>query len=100
MTVPNRTTLILAMSALFSSFLSPCPGIERSEEGSGDVQDAPRIVNIINFIRLCEPRDDRITEDVLYQTVVKQVDLLRRHRLGGTFLLQYDALLDARYQRC
>jgi hypothetical protein len=58
----------------------------------------PRIVNIVNFIRLLEPRDTAITEDVLYQTVVKQVELMRTYRLGGTFLLQYDALMDRRYQ--
>ncbi len=58
----------------------------------------PKIVNIVNFIRLLEPRDPTITEDVLYQTVVKQVGLMKKYRLGGTFLLQYDALLDKRYQ--
>lgn len=58
----------------------------------------PRIVNIINFIRLLEPRDARITEDVLYQTVVRQVEIMRKYKLKGTFLLQYDALLDPRYQ--
>jgi hypothetical protein len=58
----------------------------------------PRIVNIVNFIRLLEPRDSAITEDVLYQTVVRQIALMRKYRLGGTFLLQYDALMDPRYQ--
>jgi hypothetical protein len=59
----------------------------------------PRIVNIVNFIRLLEPRDPAITEDVLYQTVVKQVEIMNKYRLRGTFLLQYDALMDARYQK-
>jgi len=59
----------------------------------------PRIVNIVNFIRLLEPRDPNITQDVLYQTVVRQVELMRKHHLGGTFLLQYDALMDERYQK-
>src|ERR1700759_5687185 len=59
----------------------------------------PRIVNIVNFIRLLEPRDSSITEDVLYQTVVKQVAIMKKYKLGGTFLLQYDALLDPRYQK-
>jgi hypothetical protein len=59
----------------------------------------PRIVNIVNFIRLLEPRDSAITEDVLYQTVVKQVALMKKYNLRGTFLLQYDALLDPRYQK-
>jgi len=59
----------------------------------------PKIVNIVNFIRLLEPRDPAITEDVLYQTVVKQVEMMKKYKLGGTFLLQYDALLDKRYQQ-
>ncbi|OMP76185.1 hypothetical protein BW716_26255 [[Flexibacter] sp. ATCC 35208] len=62
-----------------------------------DVTPSRRIVNIVNFIRLLEPRDPAITEDVLYQTVVKQVALMRQYHLGGTFLLQYDALTDPRY---
>jgi hypothetical protein len=60
---------------------------------------SPRIVNIINFIRLLEPRDPAVTEDVLYQTVVKQVELMKKYHLSGTFLLQYDALMDKRYQQ-
>jgi hypothetical protein len=63
------------------------------------IRDQPRIVNIVNFIRLLEPRDSSVTEDVLYQTVVRQVEMMRANRLGGTFLLQYDALMDERYQR-
>ncbi|MGC4034960.1 MAG: hypothetical protein QM764_03290 [Chitinophagaceae bacterium] len=63
-------------------------------------KQTPKIVNIINFIRLLEPRDpDVITEDVLYQTVVKQVEVMKQYKLGGTFLLQYDALMDSRYQK-
>jgi hypothetical protein len=58
----------------------------------------PKIVNIINFIRLLEPRDSAITKDVLYQTVVKQIQMMEKYHLRGTFLLQYDALLDPRYQ--
>ncbi len=74
----------------------------RAQDRHPQVQSAlgrPRIVNIVNFIRLLEPRDSSITEDVLYQTVVKQVEMMRANRLGGTFLLQYDALMDARYQQ-
>jgi hypothetical protein len=59
----------------------------------------PKIVNIVNFIRLLEPRDPKITEEVLYKTVVKQVEIMKQYKLGGTFLLQYDALLDPRYQK-
>lgn len=59
----------------------------------------PRIVNIINFVRLLEPREpDVITQDVLFQTVAKEIEMMRKHKLRGTFLLQYDALMDKRYQ--
>lgn len=60
--------------------------------------EKPRIVNIINFIRQVEPRNAEITEDVLYETVHEQVKLLTKYKLTGTFLLQYDALINQRYQ--
>lgn len=49
-----------------------------------------RIINIVNFIRLLEPRDSAITQEVLYQTVVKQIALMKKHHVSGTFLLQYE----------
>ena len=60
--------------------------------------DSPRIVNIINFIRYTEPRIDAITEEVLYNTVVTQAEDLRSKDLVGTWLLEYDALIDTSYQ--
>lgn len=52
-----------------------------------------QIVNIVNFIRACEPR---MPMD-LYTPVVEQARLMQKYKLRGTFLLQYDALLDARF---
>ncbi|MFI5136504.1 MAG: hypothetical protein ACHQIM_01670 [Sphingobacteriales bacterium] len=69
------------------------------QTGIKKTNDHPKIVNIVNFIRLLEPRDPKITEDVLYQTVVKQVQIMKKYKLGGSFLLQYDALMDSRYQK-
>jgi hypothetical protein len=66
--------------------------------GRASASAPPRIVNIVNFIRLLEPRDSSVTEEVLYKTVEQQIELMKKNRLGGTFLLQYDALLDPRYQ--
>ena len=71
----------------------------KAQQNKKNTDQKPRIVNIINFIRLLEPRDSAITEDVLYQTVVKQIAFMRRYHLGGTFLLQFDALMDPRYQK-
>ncbi|HVV02725.1 MAG TPA: hypothetical protein VHC96_00820 [Puia sp.] len=75
-----------------------CSSRLAAQAPAGIAQPSPKIVNIVNFIRLLEPRDPAITEDVLYQTVVKQVEIMKKYRLGGTFLLQYDALMDGRYQ--
>ncbi len=61
--------------------------------------ESPRIVNIVNFIRQNEPRIERITEEVLYQTVVEQIKILKQYKLKGTFMLQYDALINERYQK-
>ncbi len=66
---------------------------EKKETG-----DSPRIVNIINFIRYTEPRHAEITEQVLYETVRSQAEDLRSKGLIGTYLLQYDALIDSSYQ--
>lgn len=81
-----------AMLYSFSRMHTPSSKIQKNDSH-------PKIVNIINFIRLLEPRDSKITEEVLYQTVVKQVEMMKKYNLGGTFLLQYDALLDPRYQK-
>ncbi|MDR3110071.1 MAG: hypothetical protein LBU65_10370, partial [Planctomycetaceae bacterium] len=48
--------------------------------------DAPRLVNIINFIRQTEPRDHtQFSDEYLYETVVEQVNLLKQYKLPGTF---------------
>lgn len=89
-------TLLVALLALAGLF-SWTAGYSQGNPETKPIR--PKIVNIINFIRLLEPRDPRITEDVLYQTVVKQIELMKTYHLPGTFLLQYDALMDPRYQQ-
>lgn len=82
---------------LFLALIIFCPaGRGQFTEGQSR---SPRIVNIINFVRECEPRVDWITKEVLYQTVVEQVKIISQYNLKATFLLQYDALLDPRYQK-
>lgn len=87
------TTLLCCIFVTLTSFIAI-----GSRDGKQSA-DGPKIVNIVNFIRLLEPRDASITEDVLYQTVVKQVEMMKKYKLPGTFLLQYDALIDQRYQK-
>ena len=76
-----------------------CLAITSPQSGKAEKSPAPRIVNIINFIRQTEPRSEEVTDEVLYQTVVEQVKQLNAHRLKGTFLLQYDALINPKYQQ-
>ncbi|MBR2986513.1 MAG: hypothetical protein IKC63_00685 [Clostridia bacterium] len=56
---------------------------------------ARNIVNIINFIRGCEPR----CEVDLIRPVAEQKAILKEYGFRGTFLLQYDALIDPRFQK-
>lgn len=57
----------------------------------------PRIVNIYNFVR---ENDFRLadSEAVLFEAATQQVQLLKKFNLPATFALQYDALMDSRYQ--
>ncbi|MCD8740254.1 hypothetical protein LT679_06530 [Mucilaginibacter roseus] len=105
MLIPRRN-LLSRLSALkiiglwpFVLVLSIFNGYQAFGQKSAKKSAAePKIINIVNFIRDIEPRDAAITKDVLYQTVVNQINLMKQHNLGGTFLLQYDALIDPRYQ--
>src|SRR5665648_1154670 len=95
--VINKIPFILLLISMFLLY-----SFNRSESVQRNLEKEkshPKIVNIINFIRLLEPRDAKITEEVLYETVVKQIEMMKKYKLGGTFLLQYDALIDPRYQK-
>ncbi|MBQ8047535.1 MAG: hypothetical protein IJ196_06400 [Prevotella sp.] len=61
-------------------------------------KDVPRIVNFINFVRDIEPRDDDITPQVLFETVKSEAEAIHQYGFRGTWLLQYDALIDSNYQ--
>jgi hypothetical protein len=50
-------------------------------------RDVPKIINIINFIRQCEPRIDWITEDVLYETLVEQIKIMKQYNLKGSLVI-------------
>ena len=56
-----------------------------------------RIVNIMNFVRQCDPRLED-SERILYETTAAQVALVKEYGYDNTFLLQYDALTDQAYQ--
>jgi hypothetical protein len=59
---------------------------------------APRIVNIYNFIRNSDYRVQN-SEDVLFEATSEELKLTRQYNLPGTWALQYDALINPRYQK-
>ena len=68
------------------------PAICRANEGK-TAAHSPRIVNIINFVRQCEPRIDRITKDVLYDTVASQIKIFALDRgLGALARISHNPI--------
>lgn len=86
----KTTTLFGLLLLLFSNMMlvSCC----------NENDDNPRIVNLIYFVRLLEPRHEEITIDTLYETVVEQIKQIDEYNFPATFLLQYDALILPKYQ--
>lgn len=58
----------------------------------------PRIVNLYNFVRNSDYRVPN-SEEVLYDTTRRQIALLKGANLPATWALQYDALINPRYQK-
>lgn len=53
-----------------------------------------KIINIINFVRGVEPRDPKID---LLGTLANQIQVLKKHNLPATYLIQYDAMIQQDY---
>lgn len=62
-----------------------------------ETQNSPRIINIINFIRQTDYRLEN-ADSLLYDAVEKQIALVNRYDFPATFLFQYDALINPKYQ--
>lgn len=59
---------------------------------------SPRIINIINFIRQTDYRLEN-ADALLFETVEKQIELVNKYDFTATFLFQYDALINPKYQK-
>ena len=77
---------------LFANCLYGSANPARAESG------APRIINIVNFIRQTDYRVKN-SDSLLFATVREQIKLLNRYSFPATFLLQYDALINPDYQQ-
>jgi hypothetical protein len=58
----------------------------------------PRLVTIYNFVRNSDYRVLH-SRDVLYETTRQQIQLIQQANLPATWALQYDALINPRYQK-
>ena len=58
-----------------------------------ETSDSWRAINIMNFIRVEEPREN--TD--LIKPVREQIALIKAHKFPATWLLQYDALIEGPY---
>ena len=90
------TRLSQGVVFIFLLLLLGVPGMGKAaalEETNG-----PRIVNIYNFIRNSDFRVPD-SEDVLFDCTRHQIKLLKEAGLPATWALQYDALINPRYQK-
>lgn len=62
-------------------------------------QSSPRIINVINFIRELEPRNFGISSQDLYEATYQESQQMKAYGIKGTWLIQYDALIDTKYQQ-
>ena len=64
----------------------------------GKTTASPRIVNIYNFVRNSDSRIQN-SQDVLFEATEQQIRLLKDAELPATWALQFDALINPRYQK-
>ena len=101
---------------LFQKTASPSPGVSpicfifrvilasslmlgaAPAEGVPELPKEPRIVNIYNFIRNSDYRLQN-SEDVLFEATRNQIELLKPTGMPVTWALQYDALINPKYQK-
>ncbi|HSY43876.1 MAG TPA: hypothetical protein VK811_08180 [Candidatus Acidoferrum sp.] len=81
---------------IFLLLLLGVPGMANAT--SLEETNGPRIVNIYNFIRNSDFRVPD-SEDVLFDCTRHQINLLKEAGLPATWALQYDALINPRYQK-
>lgn len=68
-----------------------------SDSRKKDFGESPRIINIVNFIRQTDYRMDK-ADSLMFDAVQKQVLLSNKYNFPTTFLFQYDALINPKYQ--
>ena len=55
-----------------------------------------KILNVMNFVRQCEPRKEGV-DHLLFNTTKAELEIVNEYKIDNTFLLQYDVLCDEKY---
>lgn len=88
----------VTISLLLISFAWLAAPIDMFSAENSD-KDSPCIINFINFIRQTEPRwPEDYPDEYLFNTTVEELKQLNEFGFKGTFLIQYDALINPDYQ--
>ncbi|MDB6080246.1 MAG: hypothetical protein JWO82_3993 [Akkermansiaceae bacterium] len=90
----SATAAAAALILLGTAVLS---GTSRADETKPALPKQPRIVNIYNFIRNSDYRLQN-SEQILFEATANQIKLIKPTGLPATWALQYDALINPKYQ--
>ena len=82
---------------LFCSISISCDNKTNRTNDAQALSGAPRIINIINFIRQTDYRVEN-SDSLMFETVREQIKLVNKYNFPTTFLFQYDALINPAYQ--
>ena len=85
------------MLILLCSISTACGSNTGSKQEAQASSDAPRVINIINFIRQTDYRVEN-SDSLMFETVQEQIKLVNKYNFPTTFLFQYDALINPAYQ--
>ncbi|MEI6647449.1 MAG: hypothetical protein WCP12_15540 [bacterium] len=77
--------------------LAACAMRVAGAEAPTNSTSAPRILHLIFFVRQLDARMEN-SEARMFDTLVREIEQLKKYNLKATFLLQYDALLNPKYQ--
>lgn len=97
-TIDTMKSFKVTISLLLISFAWLAAPVNMFSAENSD-KDSPCIINFINFIRQTEPRwPEDYPDEYLFNTTVEELKQLNEFGFKGTFLIQYDALINPDYQ--
>lgn len=89
----RKLTVMLLLSVMATISVFSLENAEKKPE-----RRKPRIINIVNFIRQTDYRIEK-SDELMFEAVEKQIELVNRYDFPATFLFQYDALINPEYQK-